>query len=93
MKHRPLDKTGSTHGSIHFSREYWFVRSSYKTRPDESELERRERRKGEREKLKAAGFRTEYNFTRKVDANAIVRDIKKKTGVILEVSRGFMMGF
>jgi hypothetical protein len=83
-------------GNLAYS--HWTVDIKYKAHPDESYGEQHERRRAERAKLKAAGFKTPYFQYRNKDTKAkaecerkarqFAKLWTKKTGVTLEVFNG-----
>lgn len=75
---------------LKFSPEYWLVHLPFK--PSNIGYKEWGALQAERrEKLKAAGFKTEYRFPLKQKglANAMVARIEKKTGVAMECGKAF----
>ncbi len=79
--------------TIRFSEEYWLVSTPYHGAM--SYKEGRALRLEEREKVKAAGFKTQYRYKLSQHglALAMAKKIKAKTGIEMQVGKAFDMGF
>lgn len=77
--------------TVTFTKEYYLVTLPFDSLAKPAEA--RDKRKAQREVLKAAGFKTEYRFPlkSKVPVDAIAAKIKDKTGIDMEVCTAFGM--